>query len=125
MAPSGSTPNRTSPIPPDHNFRSSTLATVVDVDEVLELDEVVDVDDVSGARVEAVVVVVTDVGRGCRSPLDELPSPHDDSSMMTAMEVPTPMRNGRRCRGVRSDESRTPPVCPISESRCWLAVHVR
>jgi hypothetical protein len=37
---------------------------VVDVDEVLELDGSLDEDDVSGASVDEVVVVVTDVGNG-------------------------------------------------------------
>jgi hypothetical protein len=59
--PSGSTPNRTPPRPPDQSVRSLGLGAA-EVEVVDEGEEVVD-DVVSGARVGA-TVVVGDVGSG-------------------------------------------------------------
>ncbi len=68
---------------------------MVDVDVVLEVDDVLD--DVKGASVETVVVVVIDVGRGCKSSLDELPSPHDDRRVAIDMNAMMPTGMCRRC----------------------------
>lgn len=70
---------------------------MVEVDDVLELEEGLDDDDVNGARVDATVVVVTDVGSGCRSSLDEFPSPHDDRTVTKDTDAMMLTRVRRRC----------------------------